>query len=107
MATFFYKGTCSNHSSQSHYCSANMVTSLNFEYSHVKKINENKNNKFIFLLVFGTIVFFVSLAFIGAYKRVTKFKKMLKKQQQERKNKVEQHSINMEQTFNADFQRDK
>jgi hypothetical protein len=70
-------------------------------------MNEHKNNKFIFLIVFGTITLFVSLAFIGAYRRVAKIKKMLKIQQEERKSKVEQHSINMEQTFNADVQKDK
>jgi hypothetical protein len=98
-------GICSSatYSPQRHFCSAVISDSISFEYSHVRKIKEQNSNRFIFGLVFIILIAACILILLVVQRKLSKVYNKLKTKEENMRNQREQHSLNMEQTFNADI----
>jgi hypothetical protein len=76
---------------------------IDFEFSHEKRKNHHLEKRFFFGLIFVTLAIFTFLLILAIRKRLLKKLSELQKRRSRLDSRKEQHSLNMEQTFNADI----
>ena len=72
---------------------------LSFQYDYERRSSENTDSKLVLRLIWLTLVVFSSVLCIAQRRKLKRLHQRLKKEAEKLREKREQHSVNMEQTF--------